>query len=259
MLHEFNEKELSITEDGAPILTCYHGGDVAHPPYLHPLYAPNGQVVTDDTRIGHQHPPGICFTRGTVNNTPLNHNEITRDTEATSARFSIVTTWKNSGDSLLIETWTAEIHPRQTEVQGLDITIALYAPKNSLNFAGNVGLSCLTAEMEYRKTANADGRIGESEVNGNISAWGTLCGLTTAEQAAVGVALFPHPSNGDTTFLAEDASFGYLFAQAAPFTVQADTTHTLKYRVLAYAGDLFTVDLWKYHKTYASTLAGEVS
>ena len=71
MLHEFNEKGLSITEDGAPILTCAHDSDVARPPYLHPLYAPNGEAVTDDTSIGHQHPPGICFTRGTINGTQL--------------------------------------------------------------------------------------------------------------------------------------------------------------------------------------------
>ena len=252
MLHEFNEKELSITEGDAPILTCYHGGDVTRPPYLHPLYAPNGQAVTDDTNIGHQHPPGICFTRGTVSDTGLNHGEITRRTEATSARFSIVTTWKNSEKPLLIETCVAEVHPRQTEVQVLDIEFSLHAPSNPLEFAGDIGLSCLTAEMEYRKTANADGRIGESEVNGNISAWGTLCGLTTAEQEVVGVAIFPHPSNGDTTFLAEDASFGYLFAQAVPFTVNTGTTRTLKYRVLAYIGDLFTVDLWEYYQDYTS-------
>ena len=252
MLHEFNEKQLSITEDGAPILTCYHGGGVECPPYLHPLYAPNGQVVTDDTSVGHQHPPGICFTRGTINGAELDYDEIARNRAADSARFSFVTTWKNSAKPLLIETCKTEVHPRQTEVQILDIELSLHAPSHPLEFAENIGLSCLAAEMEYRKAANADGRIGESEVNGNISAWGTLCGLTTAEQEVVGVAIFPHPSNGDTTFFAADASFGYLFAQVAPFTVRTDTTHTLKYRVLAYVGDLFTVDLSEYYQDYTN-------
>ena len=252
MLHEFNEKELSITEDGAPILTCYHGGDVARPPYLHPFYAPNGQVVTDDTSIGHQHPPGICFTRGTVNGAQLDHDEITRDTEASSARFSIVTTWKNSAEPLLIETYTIEVHPRQTEVQRVDIELSLHAPRTPLEFTGDIGLGCLAVEMEHRKAVNADTRIGKLELSGKISAWGTLCGLTTAEHAALGVAIFPHPENSETTFFAEDASFGYLFAQAAPFVVNTGTTHTLKYRVLAYAGDLFTVDVWGYHQDYTN-------
>ena len=250
MLHEFNEKELSITEDDAPILTCYHGGDVTHPPYLHPLYAPNGQVVTDDTRIGHQHPPGICFTRGTVNGVQLNHDEITRDTKADSARFSVVTTWKKSGEPLLMETCAVRVYPRQTEVQVLDIEISLQALRDSLEFTDNTGLGYLAVEMEYRKAADADGRLGESEVNGNISVWGTLCGLTAAEQKSVGVAIFPHPMNGETTFVAKDASFGFLFAQAAPFTVDAGETRTLRYRVLAYTGDLFTFDVWGYHQNY---------
>ena len=251
MLHEFNEKELSITENDVPILTCYHGSDVSHLPYLHPLYTPNGQVVTDNTSIGHQHPPGICFTHGTVNAAQLNHDEITRETEAGSAKFSVLTTWKDSKEPFLIEICTVEVQPPQTEVQILDMEISLQAPRKPLEFAGDIGLGYLAVEMEYRKAADADGRIGESEMNGNLSAWGTLCGLTAAEQAAVGVAIFPHPSNGETTFHAEDASFGYLFAKAAPFTVETGATRTLKYRVLAYTGDLFTVDVWGYHQDYA--------
>ena len=170
MLHEFNEKELSITEDEAPILTCYHGGDVARPPYLHPLYAPNGQIVTDDTRIGHQHPPGVCFTHGIVKGVQLDHDEITRDTKADSTRFSVITTWKSSEEPLLIETYAVRVHPRQTEVQVLDIEISLQALRDSLEFTDNTGLGYLAVEMEYRKAADADGRIGESEVNGERSA-----------------------------------------------------------------------------------------
>ena len=79
---------------------------------------------------------------------------------------------------------------------------------------------------------------------------GTLSGITTAEQSSVGVAIFPHPTNGETTFLAEDTSLGYLFARAVPFKVNVGLTRTLKYRVLAYIGDLFTVDVWKYHQDY---------
>ena len=253
MLHEFNENTLSITEDDTPILTCYHSGDVIRPPYLHPLYAPNGQAVTDDTSIGHQHPPGVCFTHGTVNGTPLKHDEITRDTEADSARFSIVTTWKNAAEPYLTETYSAEVHPRQNEVQIVDIEISLHAPSEPLEFTEDIGLGYLAVEMEHRKAINADGRMGESEVSGKVSAWGTLCGLTTAEHAAVGVAIFPYPAKGETTFFAKDASFGYLFAQAAPFIVNVGMTHILKYRILAYAGDLFTVDVWGYHEDYTDT------
>lgn len=252
MIHEINKNELSITKDSAPILTyCY--GDPENPPYFHPLYAPDGRVVTEREYTQGHYPPGICFTLGTVNGEQLDPNLLTREREPSnggiSEDFTIVTTW-NASEPLLVETCTTDVHPPQTEVQVLDIVVALYAPTTSLEFAGNIGLGCRTVEMEYRKAADANGRLGESEVNGNRSVWGTLSGITAAEQSAVGVAIFPHPTNGETTFLAEDASLGYLCAQAVPFKVNVGLTRTLKYRVLAYIGDLFTVDVWKYHQDY---------
>lgn len=253
MLHsEVTEKEISITEDGIPILTyCY--GDVAGPAYVHPFYAPNGQIVTDDEHTRQQYPPGICFTLGTVNGEELDREALTCEkvlsVEETSEEFAVVATWRTP-EPLLIETCTMKVHSRQPEAQVLDIAISLHAPSDALAFAGNIGLGCHAVEMEYRKATDADGRLGESEVNGKTSAWGTLSGITTSEQNAVGVVIFPHPMNGETTFFAEDASFGYLFAQATPFTVDTGATHTLRYRVLAYIGDLFTFDVWGYHQDY---------
>ena len=252
MIHEINTNKLSITQDNAPVLTyCY--GDPESPPYFHPLCAPNGQVVTEGEYTQGQYPPGICFTLGTVNGEQLDPNTLTRERDLSSGEdsgdFTIVTTW-NAPEPLLIETCTTDVHPPQTEIQVLDITISLYAPTTSLEFAGNIGLGCRTVEMEYRKAADANGRIGELAVNGNRSVWGTLSGVTATEQSVVGVGIFPHPTNGETTFLAEDASFGYLFAQSVPFKVNVGLTRTLKYRVLAYIGDLFTVDVWKYHQDY---------
>ena len=255
MLHrEVTETELSITEDGTPILTyCY--GDLERPPYFHPLYTPNGQVVTEGANTRAQYPPGLCFTLGTLNGERLNQQPFTQErtpsTGDTSEEFSIVTTWQ-AQEPTLIETLTTKVHPRQTEAQVLDIEIALHAPTTSLELAGNMGVGYYAIGMEYRRAMNADGRIGESEVDGHISVWGTLCGITASEQEGVGVAIFPHPTNGETTFFAEDTSFGFLFAQATPFTVDAGATHTLKYRVLAYIGDLFTIDVWQYHQDYIS-------
>ncbi|MCE2414665.1 PmoA family protein [Candidatus Poribacteria bacterium] len=252
MIHQINNNELSITKNSAPILT-YSYGDPEKPPYFHPLYVPDGQVVTAGEYTQGQYPPGICFTLGTVNGEHLDPNTLIREREPsngeTSEDFTIVTTW-NASEPLLIETCTTDVHPPQTEVQVLDIAISLFAPTTSLEFAGNIGLGCRTVEMEYRKAANANGGIGEMAVNGNRSVWGTLSGVTAAEQSVVGVGIFPHPTNGETTFLVEDVSFGYLFAQAAPFKVNVGLTRTLKYRVLAYIGDLFTVDVWKYHQDY---------
>ena len=249
MLHcEVTKNDLSITEADAPILTCCYS-NLERPSYFHPLYAPNGQAITDDADNRAQYPPGLCFTIGSVNGEQLPARKREPTLGETSEGFAIVTTY-GAPEPLLIETLTTQVYPRQTDVQVLDIEVSLHAPTAVVEVAGNTGLACRTVEMEYRKAANADGRLGESEVNGNASVWGTIAGITTAEQNAVGVAIFPHPMNGETTFFADDISYGFLFAQATPFTVNAGATCSLRYRVLAYIGDLFTFDIWKYHEDY---------
>lgn len=250
--HEATETTLSITEDGEPILTCYYG-DVANSPSLHPVYAPDGQIVTVDTTFGQTYPPGISFSLGTVSGGQYNGQVLSRKWVASSESFSIDSTWEDATGPFLMETYRVEVHPQQNEVQIIDIKISLRAPRRSLELTGDVGLGYHAVEMEHRKAMDADTRMGELEVNGKVSAWGTLSGLTAAEQAPVGVAIFPHPANGKTTFFAEDASFGYLFAQAAPLVVSTVMMRTLKYRLLAYAGDLFTVDVSEYYKDYTNT------
>ncbi len=246
------ETTLSITEDSAPILTCDYS-DATNSPSLHPIYAPDGQVATVDETFGQAYPPGISFSLGTVSGAQYARSVSTRKRLASSDSFSIESTWEDATGLFLIETYRVEVQPRQNEVQVVDIKISLRAPKRSIELTGDVGLGYHAVEMEHRKAVDADTRMGELEVNGKVSAWGTLSGLTTAENTPVGVAIFPHPSNGKTTFFAEDASFGYLFAQAAPFVVSTVMMRTLKYRILVYAGDLFTVDVSEYYKDYVNT------
>ncbi len=247
--HETTETTLSITEDDAPVLTC-DCSDATNSPSLHPIYAPDGQVVTVDQTFGQTYPPGISFFLGTVSGGQYARNVSSRRWSTSSDRFSIESTWEDATGLFLVETYRVEVHPQQNEVQSVDIKISLRAPKRSLELTGDVGLGYHAVEMEHRKAVDADTRMGKSEVSGKVSAWGTLSGLTTAESAPVGVAIFPHPANGKTTFFAEDVSFGYLFAQAEPFVVSTVMMRTLNYRILVYAGDIFTVDVSEYYKDY---------
>ncbi len=257
MLHEIEANKLSITEDGASLLTyCYDDDDAFEGrPYLHPFYAPNGQVVTAGVADEGRYPPGVCFTLGHVNGEQLDWESLTASREVStgehSEAFTVVTRWADSeSEPVLIETCTIDAHPRQTDVQMVDLAVTLSAVTTSLEFSGDVGLGYSPVDMEYRKAADANSRLGASEVNGNKSVWGTLSGVTTGEHNTVGIAILPHPTNGETVFLAEDVSAGFLFAQSVPFKVSVGLERTLKYRVIAYVGDLFTVDIWEYHHDY---------
>ncbi len=258
-------KEVSITEEGEPVLTFSYGEAVSHP-HFHPIYAPNGEVVTEGmTETEQRHPPGICFTLGTVNDDSgkpiefrpshptFNREKFKSSATEESANFVCKTTWKVS-NTVLTETCKVTIYPLQNEVRILDLAVVLHASSNLITFEGEIGLGYYAIEMEHRKAANASGKIGESEVNEQESEWATLCGINS--DAAIGVAILPHPVNGQTVFLAEDTYQGSLFAQTAPFTLNANEKRKLNYRVLIYLGDLFTFDVWNYYEKYINCKNG---
>ena len=258
MLDEVAGKEVSITEEGELVLTYCYGESVSRS-YFHPIYAPNGQVVTEGIGETEQrHLPGICFSFGTVkgengNSIPLHrsvpklHQEISKSSVEEPVEFVSKTTWKDS-NLVLIETCYTTVHPLQNDVRILDLKVVLHAPYNLVEFIDDFGLGYYAVEMEHRKAADSNGRIGESEVNGQESEWGTLCGITA--NTAIGVAILSHPENGKTRFLAEDAHLGFLFAQTPRFILDANATRTLKYRVVIYIGDLFTIDISDYYQNY---------
>lgn len=290
-------KELSITEEGSPILT-YHYGDIASLPYFHPIYAPNGKVVTADGDVGQQYPSGLCFTLGTIKVSsgvagqddqalPRRRNIVKPKPRTGSVKFDLVSSWELPETSLhlvspcdtakfgslalvFLELFTVTVYPLQEAeprnpdaasiedfsrsvdknpgVRVLDVYVGMSGSPVNLTFDGSIGLSYHAVDMEYRKVVDAKGRIGAAEVNGKASEWCTLGGIIDDEP--IGVAILPHPANGETRFIAEETSHGFLKAQTSSFTLEVPTTLSLKYRVLIYVGDLFTVDVSDYYQDY---------
>ncbi len=251
-LNEIPGKELSIIDNGAPVLTyCY--GDSAGPPYFHPIYTPNRQGITGGTEIEKRESQGVYFTCGTINGKNRYNTQGYRKMRrviatAESVKFELL---MRVPDPMFIKHCYVTVHPCQTEIYMLDMEIKLNAPTVSVMFEGDTGLGYNAVEMEYRKVANANGRIGEAEVNGQFASWCTLSGIAANE--AVGVAILTHPDNGQTRFEAEDAALGFLKACTEPFTLEAGEMHMLKYRVLIYAGDIFTVDIANYYQNYCQS------
>lgn len=253
------DREICITEDNETVLT-YNYGESSLYPYIHPVCAPNGMIVTEGTQDTKQNRlPGLSFSIGSIkdqNGNPLSLErpaiELDREFIKTSksdqsTKIISQTTWKEH-ESVLIETFEINVKPGKNDVRILDIEVGLQAKSKPIAFGHNIGLSYSAVEMEHRKTANADGKIGQAEVNKQESAWGTLCGILT--NTAIGVAICPHPTNGITEFLAEDTYQGTLFAEVSSFTLTTDERRLLRYRVLIYLGDLYTFNVEEYYAKY---------
>ena len=256
-VNEVPGKEISITEKDEAALTYQYCVSESHS-YIHPLYAPNGHVITDVN--SETYPRGLCFTLGKVcnkngkqlqlqrNASTLNWEFLELDSNENSIKFVSNTTYETT-DIELVESCHVIVHPIKDNVRILDMSIVLQTDNNHIQFMESFGLSYFAADMEHRKTANSEGRIGEAEVNQELSDWVTLCGIT--ENTPVGVAIIPHPSNGKTNFHAKDAYQGYLLAQTQQPTIDTHGTLTLDYCLIIYVGDIFTIDISDYYEKYA--------
>lgn len=255
LVDEAPNKEITLSENSNPVLTYHYNKTVSHP-YMHPIYTSNGQIITEGLRENRQrHLPGLCFSVGEFRNENGNTSTIkqkgtTLDRESiresiSSKAFRIVgeTTYQVS-DAVLINAFQIDIQPIRNDVRILDMKVVLQALSKPIELVGDIGLSYYAVEMEHRKTANADAKIGEAEVNRTESKWGTLCGIV--DNTAIGLAICPHLANGPTQFIAEDLYQGFLFAKTPSLIIDPQENRELIYRVLIYLGDLFTFDVGEY-------------
>lgn len=271
----FNEvpgSELSFADGDMPILTYHYGPDV-YKPYCHPIYAPNGQIVTADAPEDHVHHRGLCFGWGDVNGvnywSEINcdesvrgrivHQEFRQKAVITDrARFVTINNWvAPDGVEVIEEVCHIVVSQPHLDIHTIDFCFELHAQSTDVVMGTSPvyhGLCYRAAEMEYRKIINSDSRIGELEAKGKPAQWCELSGVLGNEP--VGVAVFDHPSNlrHPTKFFASDEAFGFIstsFAYDQPYIIPAGESLTLTYRVLIHLGDLFTFDLWTYYEEYS--------
>ena len=250
---------VSITEDGESILTYHYGESVLHP-YFHPIYAPNRELITNEVEGTEQkYSSGLSFIFGTVlnvNRNPVELNKISSLIDKTTSNISCLKdaeafvnsiTWESS-EVIILQTSKITVYPFQDDVRIIDLSVEMSTNSDILLFENGLGLSYNAVEMEHRKVADSEGRIGESEVNGKEAEWGTLCGITN--DTPVGMAILPDSSNGKTIFHSVDTHRGYLSAQYSPLTLKPDEKQSFNFRILVYLGDLFTFDVQKHYSKY---------
>ena len=249
-------KEITISDNGNPVLTYHYSKTVSHP-YMHPIWTSNGQIVTEGFIENKQrYLPGLCFSVGEIkdkngNTSPIQQKsttldrEIIRKSESSDVLRIVSETTYKVPNAVLINTLQIDVQPIRNDVRILDLKVVLQAVSKPIELVGDIGLSYYAAEMEHRKTANADAKIGEAEVHRTESKWGTLCGIV--DNTAIGLAICPNPANGPTQFIAEDLYQGFLFAKTPTIIIKPHENRVLSYRVLIYLGDLFTFDVGEYY------------
>lgn len=223
--------KIAVEIGGQPFTNFYFGAD-APKPYLHPLRAPDGTVVTrsypmDEVageQTDHPHHRGVWFSHGEVNGFDFWANEVSqreRGRKGTIAlnKIEAVESGANrglirasfnwldtSGKALLAESRSMTFERiGQDNVVSFDITLT--ALVDSVHFGDTkegtfaVRMATELEEQHLRakgiartgKITNADGKSTEANTWGKRSPWVDYAG--TLQGKPMGVAIFDHPSN----------------------------------------------------------------
>lgn len=223
--------KISVEIGGQPFTTFYFSSD-ATKPYLHPLRAPDGTVVTrsypmedvEGEQTDHPHHRGVWFSHGEVNGFDFWANEVSqrdRGNKGTIALNKIEAVesgprrglirasfnWLDSDGKALLAESRSMMFERVGQDNAVSFDITLTASVDSVHFGDTkegtfaVRMATELEEQHWRakgiartgRITNADGKVAEANTWGKRSPWVDYAG--TLQGRPMGVAIFDHPSN----------------------------------------------------------------
>ena len=216
-------EQITVSIDGKPFTDFYVAGAKVHKPFLHPLRAADGTIVTRvwpmEEKEGevkdHPHHQGLWFTHGLVNgfdfwaNDPSQKGQhpkgvivLDKVSRAKGGKKSGVIeatfNWNDpSGKTLLTERriMTFYSDPKLRTID-FDVTFKAVGEVKFGDTKEGFFAIRLTAPLDGKhsgKMVNAEGKVGEKQVWGKRSPWVDYSGQVNGE--TLGVAIFDHPRN----------------------------------------------------------------
>lgn len=281
--------KVEVSIDGQPFTTLWYG-EATKKPFLAPLRAPSGAVITrrgpmeqvQGETTDHPHHQGMWFNHGDVNginfwehggrNAPFGHIVTDKITTAKggskSGEVGFEARWVSHDGKAVLRENRRMIFSGDANSRIVDVDITLTALDQPVKFGdtkeGTFGIRLSDQLRETRGTGtmtNAAGGTKMKEVWGKPSPWVDYSGTVDGQQ--VGVAIFDHSKNPKhpTTWHARD--YG-LFA-ANPFgdrdfyndktkdgsvTIEPGKSLRFRYRVVIHAGDAKTANVADLYKSW---------
>jgi hypothetical protein len=156
--HEVSPASLELTENGKPVFVYNYGmvlkDGVAEnwrrSSYIHPLYAPDGTVVTDDFPQDHPHHRGVFWAWPVVKIDGIAYDPwsvkgiqdkfvrwVARDAGKDAARLSMENGWYVGDKKVLKETVEIVAHPAVSQSRALDLTLTFEALEKPVSVSGS--------------------------------------------------------------------------------------------------------------------------
>lgn len=223
---------IDVEIDGRPFTSFYFGPDQPKP-YLHPLRAPDGTIVTRRYPMekvagenrDHPHHRGLWFSHGDVNGLDFWSNELTQEPRDKKGRIrlrhvkqtaagdgkrgtiSAAFEWNTPSGELLLTEEREMVFYAGLQNRVIDFDLKLTAAKQSVRLGdtkeGTFAVRVATELEEDREEAtgvprtgrivSATGNIGEIQAWGKRAPWVDYSG--TIDSKKLGIAIFDHPGN----------------------------------------------------------------
>jgi len=216
--------KIDVAIDGKPFTTFYYAGD-APKPYLHPLRAASGKIVTrmypmeqveGETR-DHPHHRGLWFTHGDVNGLDFWINEAgpkrkpntgvivpLKVMEIKDGKNGVIKAsfeWRTPDGQPLLEEVRTMTFSGDANTRRIDFDVTFTAKKQPVKFGDTKeGFFAIRLSDKLKEErggtgtmTNAEGMSKEKDVWGKQSPWVDYSGTLDGEK--VGIAILDHPGN----------------------------------------------------------------
>lgn len=242
------------------------GAPRAH--YIHPLYGPDGTILTENAPESHPHHRGIytAWTQVLIQGRNIGHLWMLRDVQQQVVEVSTIETedgltlhttvywlspnWTNTYGEIvpfMREETTVYLHPSTNGVRVLDFTMTLFP------LAPEVALGGTPADAEYGGFSyriklpegltflGQQGEVEPTERPLIAGAWMDIHGPILASGDG-GILVIQHPDNPgfpqQWVVRREGSMQNVRFPGPIPVILDPEEDHTLRYRMVVYAGDL---------------------
>ncbi len=267
--------------DGDEVVLAFHYK--APKPYIHPLHAPGGAVVTLALPHDHLHHRGLWLTWPNVNGINFweehfapeqtgyiyHRNFEPRSAASGETGFTSCQEWVTvAGERLITGHFGLTVHPAHDDGRLLSVEIALQAVGKPVELGTpphyhGLGYRCARS-MDNGRLLNANGDEGTEGTNGARATWcsytGRLDGIERTDLAGqgegwAGVTIFDHPANPrhPTPWFTMHQPFGFIAPALSfhePYVIAPDDTLTLRYGVLIQRGPADAARLSRWYEEW---------
>lgn len=264
-LRDVSPQSLELTENGQPVFVYNHGlmtkegvpEDRYRCCYVHPLYAPNGVVLTDDFPADHYHHRGVFWVWPIVEIDGERYDLwlmngikkrfgrwLARETAADSARLAFENGWFAGDEEVVRERVEIVTHRAEDQQRRLDFALRLEALGKTVRLQGQPteakgygGFSVRFAPREETVITTDTGRETE-DTNMVPHAWAREDGVFAGGRAGLRIDIDPsNPAYPNGWCLRHYGFLGVNFPGNEAYELRPDEPLVLRYSVTVFAVD----------------------